>query len=165
MAKKSLIFILILLLGAYPACAKEKFVKYSDAMKSLSAPDDGSISFEDVYQMTQRKEKFVLFDARPKSEYDKQRIAGAKLPHSKEYYQAEKLFKENITRERPDFAVFLKKSLASLPKDTRIVTYCNKHCTLSKVLKNEIRALGFTRVQWMDGGIDSWREKGYPLES
>lgn len=165
MAKKSLIFILILLLSAYPACAKEKFVKYSEAMKSMSSVDEGSISFEDVYQMSRRKEKFILFDARPKSEYDKQRIAGAKLPHSKEYYQAEKLFKENITRERPDFAVFLKRSLASLPKDTRIVTYCNKRCSLSKTLKNEIQALGFKHVQWMDGGIDSWREKGYPLES
>ncbi len=170
MARKSLIILFIILAFATSAgktaSAKETFVKYSEAVKLLgAAPQGESVTVEEARTLSQKNPKLIFFDARAKNEYVQQHIAGARLPLSEEYYIAEKLFKENITRERPDVAVFLKRSLADLPRNTEIITYCHKNCGLSKILMNELKNLGFTRVHWLDGGIDFWREKGYPLES
>ncbi len=162
----SLIILSTLLADASKEClAKDKFVKYSEAMRTLSTLPSSSVSADESYELAKKNKKLILFDARQRSEYLKQHIAGASLPMSEEYYKADKLFKENITRERPDFAVHLKNSLAKVSRDSSIITYCHRNCGLSKTLANELKALGFKDVRWMEGGIDSWREKGYPLES
>ncbi len=170
MDRKALILSLTLLPvfligGAEESWAKEKFVKYSEAMRSVSTLPSAVISAEECYELSKKNKKLLIFDARQPSEYRKQHIAGAVLPLSEDYYKADKLFKENITRTRPDYAVFLKSSTANISKDKPIITYCNRNCGLSKTLANELKALGFKDVRWMDGGIDSWREKGYPLGS
>ncbi len=170
MARKSIItfFILVSVFlsgDLKESWAKEKFVKYSEAMRSLSTLPADSVSAEEAYQLIKKNKKIIIYDARQKSEYVTQHIAGALLPASDDYYKADKLFKENITRSRPDFAVFLKNSLAKVSRDSSIITYCHRNCGLSKTLANELKGLGFKDVRWMDGGIDSWREKGYPLES
>lgn len=168
MARKSLIFMAVLgisVFASHDSFAKETFVKYSEAVKLLkAAPQAESVSAEETRLLSQKNPKLIIFDARQKNEYDQKHIAGAKLPLSDEYYAAEKLFKENIIRSRPDVAVFLKRSLANLSRDSEIVTYCHKNCGLSKILMSELKEIGFKHVRWMDGGIDSWREKGYPLE-
>ncbi len=155
----------VFLASAEEGWAKEKFVKYSEAMRSVSALPSAVISADESYALSKKNKKLIIFDARQRSEYLKQHIAGASLPMSDDYYKADKLFKENITRTRPDFAVYLKSSLARISRDSSIITYCNRNCGLSKTLANELKSLGFKDVRWMDGGIDSWREKGYPLES
>lgn len=170
MARKSLILSLIILPAFLAGSgevswAKEKFVKYSEAMRSLKTLPSDSISADECYEHSKKNKKLIIFDARQQSEYLKQHIAGASLPMSEDYYKAEKLFKENITRARPDAAVYLKSSLARVSRDSSIITYCNRNCSLSKTLANELKSIGFKDVRWMDGGIDSWREKGYPLGS
>lgn len=146
--------------------AKDVFVPYKEAMKRTNSPvSSESIPFEEVYERLAKKEKFILLDARPQSEYVKQRIEGAKLPLSDAYYLAEKLFKEKIAREMPDYLTSLKKDTAGYARDEWLITYCNRNCSLSKTLAKDLKSLGFKRVHWIEGGIDSWREKGYPLES
>lgn len=55
--------------------------------------------------------------------------------------------------------------LATLPKDTTIVTYCGDiTCPLSSRAAQELAQNGFT-VQHLVGGIVEWSRKGYPVES
>ena len=55
-------------------------------------------------------------------------------------------------------------SVASLPKDKVIVTYCDgTFCNASTKAAAKLSALGF-RVKEMIHGMAGWREEGYPVE-
>jgi rhodanese-related sulfurtransferase len=86
------------------------------------------------------------------------------LPLPDEVYTQEELFRQKIIPVAPDRSVSLIQATASLSRATVIVTYCNSHCALSKNLMLRLKTIGFTNVRYLAGGIDSWREKGYPLE-
>ena len=161
----------IVLMAGTSACAKEEFVPYSQAMPQEpvpaappETPEAGSISQEQLLEKLNKKEPVILFDARQKSEYDKERMVGAKLPRSEKYYQEVLLYQNKVTREAPSSKTYLEAGTKDIPRDTQIVTYCHAHCGLSKTLKLDLESLGFTHVTWLDGGIDVWREKGYPLD-
>ena len=146
--------------------AEEHFVSYKEAQKiiSESPQDKSSISVDDLLSKRQNNPSLMIFDARTKAEYDHEHIAGAKLPASDDYYQQMQLFHQKIIPTMPDILPYLKNSSASLAKDTPIVTYCNRNCGLSKALMIHLQSLGFTNVLYLAGGVDTWREKRYPLE-
>lgn len=159
----------ILLLAVFlsvSADAKEEFVKYSEVRTQLEAkPGQGSlVSADELRALQEKGEQVLLFDARAKTEFDRERIQGARLPRSDGYYRDQQLFQQKIVRQTPASRPDLEKTLQGIPRDALIVTYCNKHCALSKNLKLDMEALGFTNVRWLEGGIDDWRTKGYPLE-
>lgn len=54
----------------------------------------------------------------------------------------------------------------NLPRDHNSVIYCtgSDHETSEMVLR-KARALKFTRVRLLKGGLEAWKEKGYPVES
>jgi rhodanese-related sulfurtransferase len=53
-----------------------------------------------------------------------------------------------------------------LPRDHDSVIYCtgSDHETSSMVLE-KARALKFTKVKLLRGGLEAWKEKGYPVEA
>jgi rhodanese-related sulfurtransferase len=54
----------------------------------------------------------------------------------------------------------------TLPRDHNSVIYCtgSDHET-SKMVLEKARALKFTRVKILRGGLDAWKDKGYPVET
>ena len=146
-------------------CAEEKFVKYSEVRDQIApAPKPDKVS-QDGLRALQQEAAFYLYDARTKTEFDREHIVGARLPRAEEYYRQAELFKQQVVREAPNSKQALEAGTRDLARDAVIVTYCNRHCGLSKTLMLDLQSLGFTNVRWLDGGIDDWREKGYPLES
>jgi len=48
--------------------------------------------------------------------------------------------------------------------DYILITYCdNDGCNLGYLLAREIIRLGFKKVYFMNGGIEEWKKKGYPV--
>jgi len=59
----------------------------------------------------------------------------------------------------------LVKRLADLPRDRTIVTYCwDMTCALAPKAALELAQKGF-KVQFLAGGIEEWKKKGYPVRS
>ena len=58
----------------------------------------------------------------------------------------------------------LRASIPSLPRDVEIVLYCGcPHDKASYELATELRAVGFTHVKVLHGGIFAWLNAGYEL--
>lgn len=156
------------------ACAKEEFVKYTDVRESLAPKHDGhthsnvpgmgSIGADELRAKLEQKVPVMILDARAKTEFDKEHLPQARLPRPDKFYQDALLYQQKVIREAPSSRLALEAGTKDLPRDTEIVTYCNKHCGLSKTLKFDLEQAGFSNVKWLEGGIDTWREKGYPLE-
>jgi len=154
---------------AHPACAKENFVNYKEAAplfdsKAPATAEPGTIQQEELRTALGEGKSLLIYDARTKDEYDRERLPNAKLPRDDAYYKDAELFKQNIVRQAPNSKQALERATKDIPRDTGIVTYCHARCALSKTLKLDLENLGFTNVRWLYGGIDVWREKGYPLE-
>jgi len=52
-----------------------------------------------------------------------------------------------------------------IPKEKDAVVYCT--CPSDKTSKEILRlalSLGFTRIKFLEGGLDGWKAKGYPVE-
>ena len=126
--------------------------------------DEEIISSDELRKMQTAREAFLLVDARSKKSYDEAHIEGAVLPLTAEYYRQEELFSQGIINGLPDKEAALAEAMGRYPKNTEIVTYCNDNCSAAEHLSGQIRSLGFTRVRVMEGGIQSWEKKGYPVE-
>ena len=53
----------------------------------------------------------------------------------------------------------------ALPDPTRRIVTCCEHGRISTLAAATLRELGFTRAVGLDGGLQAWREAGYPLEA
>src|SRR4029077_15640325 len=52
-----------------------------------------------------------------------------------------------------------------LPKDRDVVVYCTcPSDKTSRAVLHRALAIGFLRITLLKGGLDGWREKGYPVE-
>jgi periplasmic divalent cation tolerance protein len=153
--------------GSHLSWAKETFVKYSEAQKNFATAPQAteSVTVDELREIQEMDPKALVFDARSREEFNKQHIAGSLLPMPDDHYTQEALFRQKIVRTSPDEVADLSRGTASLAKNATIVTYCNRNCGLSKGLMKQLKTLGFTNVRYLAGGIDSWREKGYPLEA
>jgi len=52
-----------------------------------------------------------------------------------------------------------------IPKEKDSVIYCT--CVsekTSRMILDKARALNFTRIKFLRGGLDGWKAKGYPVE-
>ena len=164
--RHALIFSTAIAFLVFPVHAKEKFVKYADAkaqLQSMSSVQEGSVSVDEVKAMMDARKSFYLLDARAQSDFERERIVGAVLSHGEAYYQELELFKQGIIKQSPVPLEALKQNLKLIPQNHPVITYCSRNCSLSKNLAKQLKSLGFTNVRWLAGGIDSWREKGYPL--
>jgi rhodanese-related sulfurtransferase len=90
---------------------------------------------------------FILLDARDELDYEKGHIPGAlSLP---------------VRR----FELFYKKMKRDLPREAKIIVYCQRvECGSSLHLAEELRKLKYGNVEVFLGGFDAWEEAGYPSE-
>lgn len=103
-----------------------------------------SISTEELKSLFDRKNKFVLIDARTEPEYAESHIADA----------------VNIPDKKLD------KNLALLPQDRNslLIIYCNGvKCGKSKRLAQKLEPLGYTNIRIYLEGIPVWEERNLPL--
>jgi rhodanese-related sulfurtransferase len=124
---------------AYPA-APCKTASAHLAVK-LSLETDPSDVHED---MARDVSGFILIDTRAPEAYAEGHVPGAV-----------NLWHKNIS----------KKTVAQLPKDKLLVTYCTGvGCNASTKGALKLAALGF-RVKEMIGGLDCWKSEGYKVEA
>lgn len=121
------------------------------------------ITPEELREFQLKHADFVLFDARGSEAYDTEHIEGAILPLPRSYYRERSLFMARVIGEAPNLDLTLAESMKNYPKDTAIVTYCNRDCKASAFLLLKLKELGFNRVRAMEEGIGEWKDQGYPV--
>jgi adenylyltransferase/sulfurtransferase len=113
---------------------------------SLQAGENGpkKISADELKAWQDKGEAFLLVDSRGGKNFDGEMIVGAKnLP---------------VDQTTPE-------ALAGLgaTKDQKIVFYCsNTACNASELSGYKAISQGFGEVYKFPGGIEEWKEKGYP---
>src|SRR3989338_1974403 len=95
---------------------------------SVSTFSEDALSAEEVRAKQAQKIDFVLFDARGAHAYESEHIEGAMLPLTPEFYENQKLFQAHVISAPPNPDEFLVRSVERYPRDTKIITYCNKDC-------------------------------------
>lgn len=142
----------------------------SDSQTSQAVPapipeltEEEKITPDELRALQLKHAGLVLFDARDSQTYDGEHIEGALLPLPRSYYQDQQLFRARVISEPPNLDSTLAESMKNYPKDTAIVTYCNRDCKASAFLLSQLKKLGFNRVRAMEAGIGEWKEKGYPV--
>jgi len=105
-----------------------------------------SVSIEQVYEEIFLNKSGVFMDARHSEEFQEAHIQGAiNIPYDEVW--------ENIER------------LDDIALDELIIVYCDgTECEASKLLTQELLALGYTRVFLFDGGWMEWIDAGHPVE-
>lgn len=120
-------------------------VSWAKRRKNQSELDRHSISAEHLQSMMASGQKVLLFDVRQPLDLlaYPELIPGAK--------------------RIPPQDVLEKPSL--IPRNEDIVVYCT--CPgdkTSRMVLRRARALGFTRIKFLTGGLAAWKTKGYPVE-
>ncbi len=163
------LFFIVILIGLSEgrAAADESHAVHAPASAiQLSLKDlrkDELISVDELRDLQIKQTDFVLFDARARRSYQAAHIEGAVLPLTPAYYTQDELFRNKIIASAPDRAKALAEATQNYPKDTPIVTYCNRNCNASTVLLLDLKRLGFTNVRAMEDGMQAWEEKNYPM--
>ncbi len=100
------------------------------------------MNIDDLVKLTKSNTSYVLVDARKRDQYDKEHLPGAvSIPLSTTDSYA-----------------------ANMNKDKLIVVYCQSYqCPISTESAREFMKLGFTNVWDYKGGIQEWKDKGYPV--
>jgi len=95
-----------------------------------------------VKQALDRKQRIVIVDARPASDWIRSHIPGAvSIP----YHQMDRI--------------------KDLPRDgTWIITYCACPHHASGIVLDELRRQGFPNTAILDEGVLVWQQRGYPIE-
>lgn len=115
--------------------------------KSTNVTQALFITLEDAKKAYDRG-NLTMVDARPIEDFHNQHIKGA------------------ISLYYEDAAGKWSAALASVPKDTAIITYCSDpECESAIKLADILTAVGFTRVSIMLDGIPAWKQAGYPVQS
>jgi cytochrome c oxidase cbb3-type subunit 3 len=104
-------------------------------------PDPRFVSVDQVAAAVAAKQRLVIIDARPPSEWMRAHIAGAvSIP----YHDM--------------------KRLDEVPKDgTWIIAYCGCPHHLSGIVVDELRHRGYAHAAVLDEGINEWHRRGLPL--
>jgi rhodanese-related sulfurtransferase len=117
------------------------FIVLSSGGQTTANPTLAStISVEDAYKLYQSGDTFFL-DVREQSEWDEYHIPNTTL----------------IPLGQLD------QRLAEVPKDKPVVVVCRSG-NRSDVGRDKLLAAGYTNVTSMDGGVSTWRTKGYPIK-
>jgi rhodanese-related sulfurtransferase len=99
-------------------------------------------SVDEVKAKLDRGEKLVLVDVREESEFAMDHLPGA-------IHLSKGVLERDIEQKVPDL-------------DAPLVLYCGGGYR-SALAADSLQKMGYTNVRSMDGGIRSWREKGFPL--
>jgi rhodanese-related sulfurtransferase len=102
------------------------------------------VTIDDVRARLQRGDKFLLIDVREESEFAKDHLPGA-------IHLGKGVIERDIEQRVP--AV-----------DTPMILYCGGGFR-SALAADNLRKMGYTEVQSMDGGVRGWREKGLPMST
>jgi cytochrome c oxidase cbb3-type subunit III len=104
-------------------------------------PDPRFVSVEQVAKAFAGKQRMVIIDARPPSEWQRVHITGAvSIPH------------------------YDMKRLDEAPKDgTWIIAYCGCPHHLSGIVVDELRKRGYAHAVVLDEGINEWHRRGLPV--
>lgn len=104
-----------------------------------------SISPEELHALMTSSQKVLLFDVRQALDllaYPEQIPGGLRIPPD-----------EVLTNP------------AAIPKDKDVVFYCT--CPgdkTSRMVLHQVRAVGFSRVKFLTGGLAAWKGMGFPVE-
>ncbi len=102
------------------------------------------ITREELKGMIDRKERFVLIDARKHEAFDKEHIPGA----------------NSIPADHLGTHI-----LEDVKKDETIVTYCSSFtCESSTIAAKKLEKYGYKKVLEFKGGLADWKEAGNPTE-
>ncbi len=101
------------------------------------------VTVDDIKARLDRGERFHLIDVREESEWANGHLPGA-------IHLGKGILERDIEQKIPDTAA-------------PMVLYCGGGFR-SALAADNLRKMGYTNVESMDGGIRDWRAKGYPLE-
>lgn len=106
----------------------------------LAIKEGRFVPVDEIKRAIDQKQKLVIIDARPESDWRVAHIAGAvSIPH----YQLQRL--------------------AEIPKDAWVVAYCACPHHLSGVVVDTLQHRGYTHAMVLDEGIFEWERRGYPI--
>jgi len=97
---------------------------------------------DEVKKRIDRGDKFFLVDVREESEYAKDHLPGA-------IHLGKGVIERDIEERVPEL-------------NREMILYCGGGFR-SALAADNVQKMGYTNVISMDGGIRSWREKGFPL--
>jgi rhodanese-related sulfurtransferase len=100
------------------------------------------VTVDQVKDKLDHKEKFALVDVREESEWAKDHLPGA-------IHLGKGIIERDVEQRIPDL-------------NAPVVLYCGGGFR-SALAADNLRKMGYTNVESMDGGIRGWREKGFPL--
>jgi rhodanese-related sulfurtransferase len=103
-----------------------------------------NVNREELKEMMEGGENFVLINALKPEEFEKEHICGSiNMPVSNIASEAEKL----------------------LSKDNTLIVYCaNSACTASSIAAEKLDSIGFSEVLRYEGGLEDWKAAGYCVE-
>ncbi|MFP4141853.1 MAG: rhodanese-like domain-containing protein [Candidatus Natronoplasma sp.] len=103
-----------------------------------------TISAEELKEKLDSEEEFQLVHVLPEEEFRKEHIPGS----------------VNIPLGE------IGKRRSELDTDKETIVYCKDFdCDASPKAAKKLEKLGFEKVVDFEGGIDDWKEKGYPIDS
>ncbi|MDF9800066.1 rhodanese-related sulfurtransferase [Catalinimonas alkaloidigena] len=140
MSKKNLLFSLSTGLGLIVAVL---FVLATPKKQILEQQVNKAptIKAENLKQRLQKEDEFVLLDTRSVDEYNTGHLKGARFVN---------------------FETFQLKDVEDISKDKEIIVYCLSGGRSNQVGIQLLEA-GFTNVHNLEGGMRSWKEKGFPV--
>jgi len=105
------------------------------------------ITPKDLYERMKNKEKALLFDIRSADDFMKGHLA----------------MSENV----PDGSLNLQKLNSSQAEKTSVVVLINQGDDVYEAARktNELVAKGYVNAKYLQGGISTWKNRGYPLVS
>jgi len=98
---------------------------------------------DEVRSRLDRGDKLVLIDVREDREFDADHLPGA-------VHLGKGIIERDVEAKYPDL-------------QTELILYCGGGFR-SALAADNLQKMGYSNIISMDGGIRSWREKGYPLE-
>jgi rhodanese-related sulfurtransferase len=103
-----------------------------------------SITRDELKKMMDGNAPLVIIDARDHDEFEIEHLPGA----------------VSVPSGRIGMVV-----LTRFRKTDRIVTYCtDRNCEASEIVASKLEKFGFVNVLELKGGIEEWKEAGYPVE-
>lgn len=120
-----------------PKTKQPEFGKKIDGLLSFSVP------LMSVKELFNNRNKFIIFDAREKEEYEVSHIPGAKYIGYSDF---------NLTQ------------LEDIPNESNMVVYCSIGYRSEKIVEKLLR-LGYKNVYNLYGSIFEWANEKYPLVS
>jgi len=102
-----------------------------------------TITAEELKNKMENEDNFTLINVLTKESYEEEHIPGSiNIPYQ-------------------DIAQHYKE----LNKDEDIIVHCSdEFCDASSIAYEKLNKLGFDNVIDFEGGIEKWKEKGYPIE-